>query len=438
MSVSSLSVPLESIASCFEGVIPSPVCSCSADGVPNATYLSIVHRLDDRHLGLSNQFFNKTWMNIQENPRVQVIVVSPETGAQYRLDLWYERTESEGPAFESMKTHLEAVASQTGMSHVFRLRGLDLYRVLDCRHLSSEPPAAGVLRPDLVPALEILTARLACARDLDHLISTMLESLSALFGYHHSFVMVPDEDGKSLYTLASRGFQASGVGSEVPIGTGILGIAADRRAAVRNTTVSRDLIFSRAVRSGAEQRGEDDVLEKEIPLPGLADVESQLAVPLTAQDEFLGLLCLQSPVAGRFLAADERLMQIVARHLAAQMLLLRSTTPEAGTAAAVIKHFASDDSIFIDDAYVIKGLPGRIFWKLLQIHAGTGRVDFSNKEIRLDASLKLPEIQDNLETRLILLRRRLEDRCDFVRLVQTGRGQFRLELQRKVTLEEHS
>lgn len=81
-------------------------------------------------------------------------------------------------------------------------------------------------------------------------------------------------------------------------------------------------------------------------------------------------------------------------------------------------------TIFIDDAYLIKGIAGRILWKLLQSYAERERVDFTNKEIRLDTSLRLPDIKDNLEARLILLRRRLQDRCDFVSLNPVGRGQF--------------
>ncbi len=71
--VRALSVPLDSIAPCFEGVIPASLCSCSRDGLPNVTFLSIVHRLDENHVGLSFQFFNKTRKNIQENPRAQVM-----------------------------------------------------------------------------------------------------------------------------------------------------------------------------------------------------------------------------------------------------------------------------------------------------------------------------------------------------------------------------
>ena len=158
---------------------------------------------------------------------------------------------------------------------------------------------------------------------------------------------------------------------------------------------------------------------------------------------------MQSAVTGRFLAGDERLIQIAARHLAATMAMLARPAASVPKAApprrtavrspisAIIKHYEADDSIFIDDAYLIKGVAGRIFWKLVQSHDRTGRVDFTNKEIRLDSDLKLPDLKDNLEARLILLRRRLEARCSFLRLVRAGRGQFHMEVQRQLTLEEH-
>ena len=447
-AASPLAVTLESIASCFEGIVPSSICTCSPDGTPNMTYLSVVHLIDSHHIGLSYQFFNKTRENMVHNPLVQVVVISARNLRQYRLDLRYERTESEGAVFDRMKTRLDAVASQTGMSQVFRLQGVDIFDVLDCRPMNAETGGEGLLKADYLPLIEEFTARLADCSGLESLINTSLDALSALFGYDHSFFMVPDEEGKRLFTLGSRGFGESGIGSEAWIGEGILGVAAERQEVVRTTSFGRDVTYSNAIRSAVRDRGDNSILEQEISLPGLTKVQSQLVVPLVAHDRLFGILCLQSETVGRFLSDDERVVRIAARQMAASMALLeRIESAEPGsvrrresatrsTGASTIRHYKADDSIFIDDVYLIKGIAGRILWKLLQNYTLNGRVDFSNKEIRLDASLQLPDFKDNLEARLILLRRRLKDRCEFVNLTQVGRGHFHLEVRRQLTLEE--
>jgi adenylate cyclase len=262
-------------------------------------------------------------------------------------------------------------------------------------------------------------------------------------------VLFPDEEGTRLFTGASYGFEPSGVGSEVVVGEGMLGVSAERRSVVRVTNLALDRLLAQAVRSAVERRGEQGLLEKEIALPGLPDVKSQLVLPLLSRNTLLGVLCLQSAEPGRFLEADERVMQIVARHLAASMANTMATrsgetrvAAERSSPAApaanhvVVKHYRSDDSIFIDDDYLTKGIPGRLFWKLLQAFVGTGRAAFTNKEIRLDATLGLPDIKDNLEARLILLRRRLDERCEFLRLIPAGRGRLNLDVRRGLTLEE--
>jgi hypothetical protein len=191
-------------------------------------------------------------------------------------------------------------------------------------------------------------------------------------------------------------------------------------------------------------------LETEIPFPGLADAGSQMAVPIVLAGRLLGVLYVESPDEQRFTYEDEDALVVLASQIALCIDSLSRSAEQAAdatTPAAIppavapsgppvqIRHFAADHSVFVDNAYLIKGVAGAIIWKLLREHAA-GRAEFTNRELRLDPSLKLPDITDNLDARLILLQRRLAERCAFVAIEKTGRGRFRLRVERPLRLSE--
>lgn len=433
---------------CFEGAVPSSIATCAADGTPNVAYLSQVHYVDDEHVALTFQFFNTTHKNILANPRATVQVIDPLVGTHYRLALKYLRTETEGPLFENMKAKLAGIASHTGMTKVFRLQGSDVYQVLGVEHVFGEISVGTTMRRHLLSGIRACQSLLDNCNDLAQLLDETLSGLERHCSYPHAMFLMHDERRQRLYTVASRGYPQSGVGSEIGLGEGIIGVAARERTPIRIGYAATEYLYSRATREGFSRSTDCDVLETEIPFPGLANSGSQLAVPLTLGRRLLGVLYLESTEELRFTYEDEDAVVVVAARLALAIEMLsqaaeqneetHAASPPAPVQGAplALRHFKADHSVFIDNDYLIKGVAGAIFWKLLQDYSVNGRSEFTNRELRLDPSLKLPDITDNLEARLILLQRRLAERCPFIAIEKTGRGRFRVRVDRPVTTQE--
>jgi adenylate cyclase len=404
--------------------------------------MSIVHLLGPDRIGLSYQFLSKSLENLRQNPQAQVVVMDPVTLREYRLDVVFEGLRREGPTFERMGAQLAAVASQTGMEGVFRLNGL-----VECHVRAWAPAGATDLDdgieplPDPIEQLDRVAASIQSATDLDTLLEKTFDALEAHLDQRHAFLLLTDPAEQHLYAIASRGFGDSGVGTEIAFGEGPYGTCAARRIPIRDNNLRRARVMLDAVATGTGRGA------RHAPLPGLRDAESSLALPVLAGDRCLGVLCFQSPRPGAFSADTERLLMLVARHLGAMISLLRipenalvqlsSRRGPVGSRALVtrVRYFESDGSVFVDDAYLIKGVAGRVLWRVLSTYVEEHRDEFSNREIRLDAQVGLPALNDNLEARLIALRRRLEERCTPLRIERIERGRFRLEVDRELILE---
>jgi len=440
---------LESIRACLEGVVPSLVATCAADGVPNLTYVSQVHHVDRRHVALSFQFFNKTRENILANPRATVFLIDPHTAARYVLQVRYLRTETSGGLFERMKAHLAGIASHTGMAGVFKLQGADVYEVLGIEHLPGPELAPPPERSGLLGAVRHVSTLLASASDLHTILDDVLAVLESDLGIAHAMVMLIDRSHERLFTVASRGYPASGVGSEIALGHGVIGVAAREGTAIRITHGTSEYAYSRTMRERAERHGLAELLETEIPLPGLPAPGSQLAVPLRVSGCTVGVLFVESPQEARFRWEDEDALVAIAAQLGTTIVVLQQAADASDDAPAraehaptprgtplVVRHYAADHSVFIGDEYLIKGVAGAIFRKLVRDFLVEGRTDFTNRELRLDPSIRLPDITDNLEARLILLVRRLQERGPDIHIEKTGRGRFHLAVRRPLTLTE--
>lgn len=455
------------IERCFGGAVPAVLATASADGVPNVTYISRAHQVDAERIALSNQFMSKTARNLAVNPRASLLLLDPHTYDEYRLAVVYERTERRGRVFERLRTDIEVLAQLEGMQDVYRLRAADVFRVLDITRLPSNPagsapagvPAARVPSDDLA-GLAALAATISRASDLDVLVGTALEGLDRHLGYRHTNLLLADEGGERLYTIATRGFDTEGIGSEVAVGDGQIGSAAARCEPLRIGGLRQAVKYSRSIRRSYEDAGAGP--PGQVPVPVVAGVESRIVVPMMTLGQLVGVLVAESRQRAAFTVADEQLLTSVATMLAGAIEGVRAidgsdpapdapapaprardvlppgpplAPREARDGSAGVRYFAADDSVFLDDDYLIKGVAGRILWALLTAHAASGRTEFTNRELRLNPTLEMPGFRDNLESRLILLKRRLDERSAPVRIQKTGRGRFRLEVSAELVLD---
>jgi hypothetical protein len=188
-----------------------------------------------------------------------------------------------------------------------------------------------------------------------------------------------------------------------------------------------------------------------------------MAAPLIARGVLLGVLAVESRAEMAYDEHDEDVFAVAAHLVAAalereqlltsdpepaEVVVAPSSTPPhdlrdpadvretaASAQPVVIRHYAIDGSTFLDDDYVIKGVAGRLLWKLISDYSATGRTSFTNREAKLDPVLDLPTYRDNFESRLVLLKRRLDEREAPLRITPAGRGRFDLHVSTTVVLD---
>lgn len=458
---------LREVRRLLEGIIPPAMCSVAADGMPHVSYLSHAEYVDDEHVALTYQFFNRTRANVLATGRTALMVEDPVTGAGVVLQLRYLRTETEGPVFQRLRVKLAGIAAHTGMERVFHLRGADIYRVESLRQIDpSRALCAIASRCDLAVGVRRLSEAMADAADLRSLLQRFIDGLQRELKIGHAIVWMLDEARQNLFALASCGYEQTGIGAELPLAdTGVVGVALSENVPIRIGHMSAMVSYGLSWRNKVEQLGLHGTLVHAIALPGLAQPRSQLAVPLRARGRSVGVLLVESEHDQFFSYDDEDALGAIGAQLAQGIAALHTAeinepvphgtaapppgaagapappaaAVRAGGAALRVRHYPRDHSVFVNDEYLIKGVAGAIVAKLVRDQIATGRDAFSTRELRLaGGDLRLPEVQDNLGVRLLMLERRLAEREFGLRIERCGRGQYRLVADGPLQLESEA
>ena len=178
-------------------------------------------------------------------------------------------------------------------------------------------------------ALDAYSDRLSRVTELEQVVDAALAGIGELFPSSNALLLVYEPELGKLVTLASHGYEASGTGSEVALGQGVIGLAAARQQTTRIANLQRMLSYARSVHRTTGEAPD------EIKLPGLPDARSQLAAPMVSRAVLIGVLAIESNVAIAYDELDERVLTVAARLVAAafdrEQMALSDHEPPAAT-----------------------------------------------------------------------------------------------------------
>ncbi len=164
--------------------------------------------------------------------------------------------------------------------------------------------------------LQDVSARINATLQLEQIYAIALETLADLFGFEHALLFLLDASGEKLVVVASRGYEGHELGGEVPVGTGVPGMVAKKRRFLHMDNVGRQRSYLAAQRRSMVESGRSPEIGASFRVPELDGVQSQIAIPLLANDELIGVVSVESRKPRRFTEDDQVLIAIVANQTA--------------------------------------------------------------------------------------------------------------------------
>lgn len=167
-----------------------------------------------------------------------------------------------------------------------------------------------------VRILQRVSADINSTLDLDEICEVALRTMDELFEFHHANILLLEPDNKTLRVIASRGYENQAVGGRVQIGTGVIGVVAQKRQMMHVSNLGQQRAYAAAQRRELEKSGRYAQLGDAIPVPGLPNAESQIAIPLLIRDDLIGVFSIESPVRRSFGEHERDLVSIIANQIA--------------------------------------------------------------------------------------------------------------------------
>ena len=166
-----------------------------------------------------------------------------------------------------------------------------------------------------IEIIQQVSSKINATLDLENIAKAMLGLMDEFFGFQHAMILLLDEGEEALRVLATHGYDEEGVGARVKVGMGVIGMVAKRRKLMRMANLGQQRAYMQTIRQQVAQTT-DTELQDEVPLPGLADAESQVAIPMMLEEELVGVFSVESQGVNIFDKGDEMLIGILANQAA--------------------------------------------------------------------------------------------------------------------------
>src|SRR5262245_30312407 len=149
-----------------------------------------------------------------------------------------------------------------------------------------------------VRILQRVSADINSTLDLDEICDVALRTMDELFEFHHAIILLLEPNTTTLRVVASRDYENQTVGGQVQIRTGVIGMMARKRQMMHVNNLGQQRAYAAAQRREIAKAGRH--LGNTIPVPGLPNAESQIAIPLLIRDDLIGVFSIESPVPRSF------------------------------------------------------------------------------------------------------------------------------------------
>ena len=164
--------------------------------------------------------------------------------------------------------------------------------------------------------LQRVSSQINSTLDLEEIYDIALRTMDELFEFHHAVILLVEPGGETLRVVASRGYENQATGGRVRIGTGVIGVVAQRRKMLHVSNLGQQRAYAAAQRRQMMKAGRGEELGDAAPVPGLHNAESQIAIPLVIRDELIGVFSIESPLQRSFSEHRRGLFLIVANQIA--------------------------------------------------------------------------------------------------------------------------